>query len=179
MRFPDGGTRPAYNVRLAVDTESRAVVGVDVTNAGGDAGPAEPMREQVRERAGKDAKGHLVDGGYVGLDDLDRAAASDPAVTRYMPAPEPREEGVDPHEPKETDSAAVARWRRRMKTEEAKAIYKERASTAETVNAELKTERGLKPFRVRGLPKVRCVTSWCALAYNVMRFGRRMIGPGA
>ena len=32
-RMPDGGTRPAYNVQLAVDTESRAIVGVDVTNA--------------------------------------------------------------------------------------------------------------------------------------------------
>ncbi len=52
MRMPDGGNRPAYNVQLAVDTESRAVVGVDVTNAGSDAGLAEPMREQIQERTG-------------------------------------------------------------------------------------------------------------------------------
>ena len=29
MRMPDGGTRPAYNVQLAADTESRAIVGVE------------------------------------------------------------------------------------------------------------------------------------------------------
>jgi transposase len=90
MRMPDGGNRPAFNVQLAVDTESRAIVGVDVCNAGSDAGLAEPMREQVEERAGETVKEHLIDGGYVKLDDLDRAAASEPPVTLYMPVPKPR-----------------------------------------------------------------------------------------
>jgi transposase len=175
LRMPDGGTRPAYNVQLAVDTESRAIVGVDVTKAGSDAGLAEPMREQVEGRTDAAVKEQLIDGGYVKLDDLDRAAAADPPVTLYMPLPKPRKPGADPHEPKKTDSAAVAEWRQRMGTPEAKAIYKERASTIETVNAELKTERGLKPFRVRGVPKVRCVALWCALAYNVMHFGWQLL----
>jgi transposase len=176
MRMPDGGTRPAYNVQLAVDTESRAIVGVDVTNAGSDAGLAEPMRGQVEEQTDQVVKDHLLDGGYVKLDDLDRAAAGDPAVTLYMPVPKPRKKDADPHQPKKTDSEAVAEWRQRMGTAEAKEIYKERASTIETVNAELKTNRGLKPFRVRGLAKVRCVTLWCALAYNLMHFGWQMLG---
>lgn len=179
MRMPDGGNRPAYNVQLAVDTESRAIVGVDVTGAGSDAGLAEPMRDQVEQRTGRVVNEHLLDGGYVKLDDLDRAAAADPAVTIYMPVPKPRKKDADPHEPKKTDSAAVAEWRQRMGTAEAKAIDKERASTSETVNAELKAERGLKPFRVRGLPKVRCVALWCVLAYNVMHFGWQMIALGA
>ena len=112
MRMPDGGNRPAYNVQLAVDTESRAIVGVDVTNAGSDAGLAEPMREQVEERTGGAVKEQLIDGGYVKLDDLDRAAAAEPAVTLYMPVPKPRKKDADPHQPKKTDSAAVAEWRR-------------------------------------------------------------------
>jgi len=178
MRMPDGGNRPAYNVQLAVDTDSRAIVGVDVTNAGSDAGLAEPMREQVAERTDGAVTEQLVDGGYVTLEDLDRAAA-EPAVTLYMPVPKPRKKGADPHQVKKTDSDAVARWRLRMGTPQAKEIYKGRASTIETVNAELKTERGLKPFRVRGLSKVRCVSLWCALAYNVMHFGWQMIGLAA
>ena len=94
-------------------------------------------------------------------------------------AHKPRKEGADPHQAKATDSDAVAAWRPRMGTPEAKEIYKRRASTIEAVNAELKTERGLKPFRVRGLSKVRCVSLWCVLAYNVMQFGWQMIGLGA
>jgi transposase len=179
MRMPDGGTRPAYNVQLAVDTESRAIVGVDVTNAGSDAGLAEPMREQVEGRTDAAVKEQLIDGGYVKLEELDRAAAAEPAVTLYMPVPKPRKPGADPHQPKKTDSEAVAEWRQRMGTPEAKAIYKERAATIETVNAELKAERGLSPLRVRGLPKVRCVALWCALAYNVMHFGWQLVGLSA
>ncbi len=57
MRMPDGGTRPALNVQLAVDTRSRLIVGVDVTNAGSDAGLAEPMREQTEERTDEDREG--------------------------------------------------------------------------------------------------------------------------
>lgn len=178
MRMPDGGNRPAYNVQLSVDTQSRAIVGVDVTNAGSDAGLAEPMRDQVEEQTGGKVNEQLLDGGYVKLDELDRAAASDPAVTLYMPVPKPRKEGTDPHQPKKTDSEAVADWRQRMGTTEAKEIYKERAATIETVNAESKTHRGLKPFQVRGLSKVRCVALWCVLAYNIMHFGWQMLSVG-
>ena len=40
------GFRPAVNLQLAVDTESRAIVGVEVTNAGSDKGLAvfDPVR---------------------------------------------------------------------------------------------------------------------------------------
>jgi len=51
MRMPDGGTRPAYNLELAADCDSRAIVGVAATNAGSDAGQDQPMRDQVEARA--------------------------------------------------------------------------------------------------------------------------------
>ena len=57
---------------------------------------------------------------------------------------------------KDDDSAAIGAWRERMGCEEAKAIYKERAATAECVNG-LARERGLTRLRVRGTAKVRCV----------------------
>jgi hypothetical protein len=52
MKMPDGGFRPAANVQLAVDTSSRAIVGVDVTDQGSDNGLADAMREQVERRTG-------------------------------------------------------------------------------------------------------------------------------
>ena len=55
-----------------------------------------------------------------------------------------------------------------MGTEEAKEIYKERAATAECVNAQAR-ERGLTRLRVRGTAKVRCVLLLHALAHNLMR----------
>jgi hypothetical protein len=55
-----------------------------------------------------------------------------------------------------------------MGTAEAQAIYKERAATAECVNA-LARNRGLRQFPVRGLSKVKAVLLWFALAHNLMR----------
>src|SRR5260370_37934903 len=55
-----------------------------------------------------------------------------------------------------------------MQTEEGKAIYKERASTAECVNAQARN-RGLVRLLVRGLQKVKAVALWHALAHNVRR----------
>ena len=88
-----------------------------------------------------------------------------------MPVPKPRKAGVDRYAPKPTDSAAVAEWRQRMGTKAAKQVYKQRSSTIETINGELKTERGLGPLLVRGLRKVQCAALWSALAYNVVHFG--------
>jgi IS5 family transposase len=74
----------------------------------------------------------------------------------------------DPHTPRDDDSPAVAEWRQRMGTDEAKAIYRQRAATAECVNA-LARNRGLQRFLVRGLRKVKAIALWYALAHNLMR----------
>lgn len=55
-----------------------------------------------------------------------------------------------------------------MGTDEAKAIYKDRAATAECVNA-IAGNRGLQQCRVRGRRKVKTVILWYALAHNMMR----------
>ena len=86
----------------------------------------------------------------------------------YAPVQKPKDPKVDPHAPHPGDSAAVAEWRHRMGTDEAKAIYKDRAATAECVNA-LARQRGLVQLVVRGLAKVRAVALWHALAHNVLR----------
>ena len=168
MKMADGGFRPAYNVELATDTESRVIVGVEVINVGNDMGQVEPMLEDVEERTGKKPEEHLVDGGFAKQESIERA--TEEGVTIYAPVPKPRKESVDPHEPKPNDSEAVAAWRTRMGTAEAKEIYKERAATAETVNADLRTWRGLQQFPVRGIDKVTSVVLWAAITYNVMRW---------
>lgn len=75
---------------------------------------------------------------------------------------------VDRHQARPGDSRAVAAWRERMSTEEAKAIYKQRAASAECVNAHARN-RGLTRLMVRGKAKVRCVILLHAVAHNVMR----------
>jgi hypothetical protein len=170
MKMPGGGFRPAYNVQLASDPHSRAVVGVEVTNDGSDTAQAAPMREQVGRRTGHKVLEHLLDGGYLSLDEVERAPQE--GLTLYVPPKPPRNKDKrgSEYEPRPTDSDNVKAWRARMKGEEGRAARRQRAATSETVNADLKTWRGLGRLTVRGLGKVRCVALWAALAYDVMHF---------
>jgi transposase len=172
MKMPDGGFRPAYNVQLATDTSSRAILEVDVTHEGTDKTQSAPMRQRVQERTGGLVQEHLMDGGFVKLEQIERAEQA--GVKVYAPPQQSRKD-LDPYRVRDTDSPRIAAWRTRMATEEAKVIYKERASTSETVNADLRTYRGVSRFLVRGLRKVRCVVLWSALAYNLMHFGKALL----
>jgi len=168
MKMADGGYRPAYNVQLATDTESQIISGVDVSNSGGDQGKLAPMVEQHEERYGETPDEMLVDGGFVKKEDITQVSPPEGKTTVYAPVMASKTDQRDPHTPREDDSPAVAEWRMRMATAEAKEIYKERAATAECVNA-IARNRGLQQFRVRGSPKVRAVILWYVLAHNLMR----------
>jgi transposase len=169
MKMPDGGFRPAHNVQFATTTEGGVIVGVEVTNEGTDGAQMTPMLEQIEKRFDARPKEMLVDGGFVSVDAIDEAERN--GTTVYAP---PREEqkqldaGQDPYVRKKSDTDATAGWRARMGTDEAKAIYKQRASTAEWVNAQTRNH-GLYGVRVRGRPKVLVVVLWYVLAHNYGR----------
>lgn len=165
MSMPDGGKRPAYNAQFATDTASQVIVGLDVADEV-DQSRLRPMVEQLAGRYGRAPTQHLVDGGYVNRDAITHAAAC--GTTVFMPLPTPHNKTLDPHRRHFGDSPAVTAWRARMATPEAQRIYRERAATAECVNA-LARNRGLREFPVRGQLKARAVLLWYALAHNLMR----------
>jgi len=168
MKMADGGFRPAHNVQFATDTASQVITGVDVVNTGSDQGQMPPMVEQHQQRYGKVPDETLTDGGFAQLEDIDKVSSPAMGTMVYAPVQKPRKAGRDPHQPLPGDSATIAAWRQRMGTPEAKQIYKERAATAECVNA-ISRNRGLRQFLVRGLKKVRAVALWFAIAHNLMR----------
>jgi transposase len=176
MKMANGGFNPAVNVQLATDTESRAILAVEVSNEGSDsAGLSEPMRQQVEQRTGGKVEQHLVDGGYMRTEDI--VQAHQQGVELFVPpkpARNPQNRGRE-LEPKPGDSEAVRAWKQRMASAEGQKIYKDRAATSETVNADLRTYRGLVPLTVRGLEKITCVALWCALAHNLVHFGKALV----
>jgi hypothetical protein len=173
MKMGDGGFRPAFNVQFATTCEEQVIVGMAVVNAGSDMAQLAPMLEQVEQRLGQSPAQWLVDGGYPAHEQIDAVADR---TEVYAPVPEPRakqdEHGndvvQDKHRPKPDDSEAVASWRQRMACAQAKEIYKQRAGTAECVNAHARN-RGLLRMPVRGLAKVRSVVGLFVLAHNLMR----------
>ena len=192
MKMADGGYRPAYNVQYASDCASLLVVGVDVTTVGSDLGQMAPMVEQVEQRVGHAPEQWLVDGGFPAHDQIDAVAHK---TEVYAPVPKPRAprdkrddgdggaaSGSDTEaatkiaapaagsefKPKPGDSPAVAEWRERMASAEAREIYKLRAATAECVNAQMRNH-GLQRMPMRGLLKARAVALLHALAHNLRR----------
>jgi transposase len=186
MKMGDGGFRPAANVQFATTCAEQVIVGMDVVNAGSDMAQLAPMVEQVQKRVNQAPKEWLVDGGFPSHEQIDAAT---PKTLIYAPVPKPRakkdEQGEpvlqDKHEPKPGDSTAVIEWRKRMSTAEAAQIYKQRAATAECVNA-LARNRGLLRMPVRGLAKMKSVVGLFVLAHNLLRtavLAPHLVGWGA
>jgi hypothetical protein len=176
MKMADGGFRPAYNVQYATTCDGQVVVGVEVVTVGSDQGQMPPMLDRIEDRFQQRPKEVLVDGGFVNLEDIEEVQSGGECKV-FAPVAKPRKDTVDRHEPKATDSEEVAGWRQRMGTKKAKKIYKERAATAECVNAQARN-RGLRQFMVRGLERVRSVATWFAIAQNMARSFALQPKPG-
>ena len=168
MKMPDGGFRPAYNVELATDSANGIIVGVGVASAGTDAGQAAPMEEQLFRRTGRHPDSYLMDGGFATREDI--TALEQRGVSVYAPVRLPRNRPEEErYAPRYEDGPEVVRWRQRMATGEAKAIYRQRASVAEWTNAQVR-QHGVGQFNVRGLAKVTSVMLLVAVAHNLMRW---------
>jgi transposase len=176
MKMADGGFRPAYNVEYATTCDGQVVVGVDVVTVGSDQGQMPPMLDQIEDRFEQRPKQVLVDGGFANREDIEKVQSGGKCQV-FAPVAKPKKDTVDRHEPKATDSPEVAEWRKRMGTKRAKTIYKERAATAECVNAQVRN-RGLRQFMVRGQEKVKSVATWFAIAQNMARSFALQPQPG-
>ena len=73
------------------------------------------------------------------------------------------------------DDQAITAWRERMETEEAKKLYRARASLCELTNAHFRTHHGVDVFLVRGLAKVTCVALLAAIASNLLQHASALL----
>jgi hypothetical protein len=71
-----------------------------------------------------------------------------------------------------TERPEVAAFREKMKTPEAREIYKRRGPVAEFPNACIKEKYGLRKFRLRGIVKATSEALLAALTYNIMVWRR-------
>jgi transposase len=168
MKMGDGGYRPAFNAELATDTQSGVIVGASLINST-DMGQLAPMIEQIRERYARAPAEALADGGFAKKEDITRLSEPDLNCRVFVPVQVSKSEKREAHQAHALDTPAVAQWRARMATEEAKTIYRERAASAEWVNAQARNH-GLIRFLVRGLRKAFAALLWHVLAHNMQRY---------
>jgi transposase len=168
MKMGDGGFRPAANIQFATTADkARIIVGVAVTNSGTDVAQAVPMMEVIENSYGKAPAELLADGGYVSEEVIEKLAEKE--IKFYAPIKKAREGHRSNEEPRKKDSKAVAEWRARMQTEEAKVIYRQRAATAEIVHADGKGHRTLARVPLRSIDKAFSCACLFALTHNMLR----------
>lgn len=156
MKMPNSGFAPAYNVQFASECKYKAILGVQVVQAGHDYGQLAPMQQQLIRRYGKAALELLADPGFLEQSDVDEVSKKS---CLFIPCDNVKET--------KNKSQTMLDMKKRMETEEAKEIYKERASTAEFVNARVRT-RGLIQVLVTGLAKVQVVATLFAIGQNML-----------
>lgn len=166
MKMADGGFRPAYNIHLTTETESKLIVAVEVNNEGTDLQTMVPLAEQLEDRHQARPEEWLADGGCASLGNID--AMSKRGCKVFAPLRQRQRADRKPGDVRPTDSKAVREWRERMETEQAKTIYKQRGATAELVNAQFRNN-GLLRLLVRGVEKVLAIAALHALTHNMRR----------
>jgi transposase len=167
MKMADGGFRPAYNVQLATAGSpmggARTIVGIRVTNVGSDMSSVSPMLDDIERRTGQLPSVLLADANHGDHGSIRDAAARGVIALISVPTPRPGATGE-----RADDDPPIAAWRARMQTDEAKQLFRARASLCELPNAHFKSRLGLGHLLVRGLNKVTCVALFTALASNLL-----------
>jgi transposase len=174
MKMADGGFRPGYNIQMATAGSAmggpRTIVGIRVTNVGSDMGSVTPMLDEIERRTGALPAVLLADANHAKHDCI--RSAAERGVRLLVPVPERRDARGD----KAADDPAVCAWREDMQTEEAKSLYRARASLCELPNAHMKCHHGLAQVLVRGLEKAGCVALLAGLTANLLAHARALLG---
>ncbi len=173
MKMADGGFRPAFNVQMATAGSPlggvRTIVGVRVTNVGSDMGSITPMLDEIERRTGALPTVLLADANHASHPCIRTATEQGVEVLIAVP-----KRSKQPGANADKDPAIVA-WRARMETDEAKKLYRARASLCELMNAHLRTHHGVNEFLVRGIAKVTCVVLLAAIASNVLQHASALL----
>jgi transposase len=161
-----------YNVQVAVDQESRLIVGNTLSNHATDREEAIPTVNAIPAKVGK-PKAAALDNGYwsptnvVGLEE--RSVEPYIATGRDSHYRSWQERFAQEPEPPGEGASLIIQMAYKLKTAIGKLIYGLRKSTVEPVIGIIKETLGFRQFSLRGLSAV--AGEWClvCLAYDLKR----------
>ena len=174
----DGATKAfmqAYNGQIGVDCDSQVIVAADVTQQANDKEQLVPMLEQTEENTGQVPDRVLADPGYFSEDNVRDVISnhSEPYIprnrTKHSDPPEPIPRGRIPN-----DMSQVDRTLRRLKTKAGKETYSKRKENVEPVFGQIKENRGIRSFLLRGLDKVKGEWKLICLTHNILKLWRHL-----
>jgi transposase len=168
------GWLQGYNCQLAV-TADQIVLAARVTQDTNDAQQFQPMMsDAVAAAATLPARAGslpgigvlLADAGYFSV------ANATAAGPKRLIAPDSRHNTDAASTGRKTDPVRQ-RMREELNTDEGRTLYRNRATTVEPVNGQLKDRRGLRQFRRRGLAAVTAELLLAATVHNLLKLANQ------
>ncbi|CAG0967599.1 hypothetical protein BURK2_01093 [Burkholderiales bacterium] len=174
MPTSGGGFEQTYNTQAGVDTASKLIVSVHVTQNPNDKQELTPTLENLAalpEALGK-ATDLIADSGY--FSETNVTACEENGITPYIAVDRqshnpPLMERFAAPPPLPEDADSVTRMKHRLKTPSGKAIYAQRKVTSEPVFGIIKAVMGFRSFLLRGLEAVKGEWNLVCMAYNIKR----------
>lgn len=174
MKNSDKAFVQAFNGQAAVDAATQIIVAADLTNQAADSPHLTSLVEQIMKNTGGFPDIVLGDAGYYDEDEIGKLEGY--GIELLIPPNKVKHnEWKQAKAPKgriPKDITPKERMRRKLKTKRGKEEYKLRMSSVEPVFGQIKENRGLRQFLLRGLEKVR--DSWlfeCAV-HNILKLFR-------
>jgi len=174
----DGATKAfqqAYNAQAAVDCDSQVIVSADVTQEANDKEQLLPMLEQIEENLGEIPDRALADPGYYSEDNVESVVKGfmEPFIprdrTKHSDPPEPAPRGRIPNNLSVADRAL-----RKLKTKEGRKTYSKRKGSVEPVFGQIKENRGIRAFLLRGLDGAKGEWKLICLTHNILKLWRHL-----
>jgi transposase len=166
-----GGFTLGYTVDLAV-SDDHLIVAQRATQAVSDSASLVPMVEQVERTCGARPAQVSADSGFFSVQNLKELEQR--GIEGYVPDAHLTGELRQRRGPLKMagDSAAHCRMRARLRSPAGQARYRRRQALVEPVIGILKEQRGMRRFRLRGLPKVGVEVALACTAFNLTRMWR-------
>ena len=198
----DGATKSfmqAYNAQAAVDSHAQIIVVAALTQEANDKKQLLPMLEQVAQNMGRKPEHATADAGYFSavavtdpklggiellvppdrqkhgeLSEDSPTTPGDESATTAEPQPVGERNG-----PPQLPAKSVAEaMRDKLKTSAGQAIYKMRKAVVEPVFGQIKEQRGLRGFLLRGREKVAAEWQIICLTHNLLKLFHARTAPG-
>ncbi|MCU0229360.1 MAG: transposase [Bryobacterales bacterium] len=159
----------AYNAQAAVDGHAQVIVSAKLTQDETDYRILLPMVEAAEQAMGTKPAAVTADADYWDTENINSEALKGMLVLVNLDGGKKR--ASDEATPRRSNPT-MERMRELLKTDEAKAVYKQRKAIVEPVFGQIKQERGIRDFRLRGFTKTKAEWKRIYLTHNLLKLYR-------
>jgi len=171
-----GSFEQSYNGQIAVDGQAQIIVAATLTQATHDRHQLLPVLEEVKNNMGRLPEKVTADAGYYSAAAVTNEALS--TVDLYVTPDNGKktelvkDRNSEPRPPTEFEQNAQTRMREKLKTDEGRAVYKQRKMIVEPVFGQVKEVRGFRRFSFRGLERNKAEWNLICLTHNLLKLFR-------